>query len=178
MSADQLEYNTSSDDSRWSDVFSLAGFRKLERVSGTPSCSEFRHENSDVLLEFAQRASTEMLPAIREELFQRFETIAFAERLINYEAATEGAAKYYVGIVALTRTPIQAVTAYINCFRRDSARLVMFRDYLDALLDSRQFTDAITAVDAFPVNDEQRSSLIEKVAFACISNEASICTPP
>ena len=169
MSADQLDYYTSTEDSRWSDAFSLAGLQRLDRVSGTPDFLDFRHENSDVLLEFAQRASAEVFPAISKELSERFETRAFAKLLNYHESATEGAAKYYVGVLALSRTPLQTVTSFIARFLREPARFAVSDDYIDALLSSGQFTNALTAVEAVPVTEVQRPLLREKLALVGIS---------
>lgn len=177
MSADQLDYYTSTEDSRWSDVFSLAGLQRLDRVSGTPDFLDFQHENSDVLLEFAQRASAELLPAISNELSERFETRAFARHLNYHESAAEGAAKYYVGVLALARTPLHTVTDFIARFRREPARFAVSDDYIDALLSSGQFTNALTAVEAVPVTDAQRVLLSEKLSFAGISKRGIYTSP-
>ena len=177
MSADQLDYYTSTDDSRWSDAFSLAGLQRLDRVSGTPDFLDFQHENSDVLLEFAQRASAEVFPAISKGLSERFETIAFAKSLNYHESAAEGAAKYYVGVLAVARTPLQTVTDFIARFRREPARFAVSDDYIDALLSSGQFTNALTAVEAVPVTDVQRPLLREKLAFVGISKRGIYTSP-
>jgi hypothetical protein len=121
--------------------------------------------------EFAQRASAEVFTAICNELSERFETRAFAKLLNYHESAAEGAAKYYVGVLALSRTPLQTVTGFIARFLRESARFAVSDDYIDALLSSGQFTNALTAVEAVPVTEVQRPLLREKLAFVGISKQ-------
>lgn len=173
MSADQLEYSFSSDDNTWNDALSLVGLQRLDRVSTTPEFAEFRHENSDVLLEFAQRAPVELLPAISDELFERFEAIVYARQVLNHRSALEGAAKYYVNALAIARSPLQVVVAFINRFNLGPARFAVSSDYIAALLSSKQFTNAALAVDVVPVAEDQRILLREKLAYAGISQSGA-----
>ncbi len=92
-------------------------------------------------------------------LSERFETRAFAKLLNYHESAAEGAAKYYVGVLALSRTPLQTVTGFIARFLREPARFAVSDDYIEALLSSGQFTNALTAVEAVPVSACEKNAL-------------------
>ncbi len=177
MSAGQLDYSLSSDDTRWSDSLSLAGLQRLDRESGVPTFVDFRYENSDVLVELARRVRAEVLPAIEEELFARFESIAYAKRVNSYETAVEGAAKYYLEVLVFVRKPIQEVASFVGRFRSEPGRFAVSSDYVEALLSSKQYTNARSAVEQVPVTDAQRSLLKEKLAFACISKRGIQFSP-
>ena len=169
MSAGQLDFNLSTDDTFWSDSLSLAGFQRLDRETGAPRFLDFRYENSDVLVELARRAPAETLPEIEEELFDRFESIAYAKRVNSYETAVEGAARYYLEVLVFIRKPIREVASFIGRFRSEPGRFAVASDYVEALLRSKQYTNARSAVEQLPVTEAHRSMLNEKIAFACIA---------
>jgi hypothetical protein len=169
MSADQIEYNPDANDTVWSDTLSMVGLQRLDRAPGVLRFSDFSRDNSDVLLELAHRASGEELPSIIDELFERFEAIANAKGGMNHASALEGAAKYYVSALAIARTSLQEVGAFIKRFNFELARFSVSQDYISALLNSQQFTNALAAVEVVPVTQDQRNLLREKIAFASFS---------
>ena len=169
MSADQIEYNPDANDTIWSDALSMVGFQRLDRASGTLHFTDFKHDNSDVLLEMTNRAPSGELPAIIDELFERFEAIAYAKGVMNHESALEGAAKYYVSALAVARSSLQDVVAFIRRFNFEPARLAVSQDYISALLSSQQFTNALAAVELVPVTEDQRALLREKITFTSFS---------
>jgi NACHT domain len=173
MSADQIKYNPEANDHIWSDALSMVGLQRLDGVSGPLHFTDFERNNSDVLLELAKRAPGEELPAIIDELFQRFKNIAYAKGGMNHESALEEAANYYVSALAIARTSVQDVVAFIQRFNFEPARFAVSQDYVSALLTSEQFTNALAAVDLLPVTEDQRALLREKIAFASFSQHGT-----
>jgi NACHT domain len=169
MSANQIEYNPSANNDIWSGAISMAGLQRLDGVSGALHFSDFERDNSDVLLELTNRAPGEELPAIIDELFERFEAVAYAKGVMNHESALEGAAKYYVSALAVARTSLQDVVAFIRRFNFEPARFAVSQDYISALLSSQQFTNALAAVELVPVTEDQRALLRETITFASFS---------
>lgn len=170
--ADQIEYSLRGDDDVWVRALSLASLHQADSTIGDINVLDFLNQNGEVLIDLIRRTPPEGLPLISGELFTRFESVVRAEKLQNHREEISRAARLYVGALAQAREQLETVVGFLQRFNSEPMRTTASIDYFEALVVSKQFANARTAIDALPVADSERARLRERLALAGFSPRA------
>lgn len=85
---------------------------------------------------------------LQHEPCRSLSNLDIAGQLISVNTVPKfGAAKYYLEVLVFVRKPIQEVASFVGRFRSEPGPFAVSNDYVEALLSSKQYTNARSAAE-------------------------------
>jgi hypothetical protein len=168
MFADYIENGWRFNDDLWAEIVSLVRLFQLDGArQGAQQSLDVISETDAVLLEEAKHTDGETLAEIGVEFYERLRGVVRERELHNYKNEVATAAKHYISVLAIARTPAKEVLDFVKRFSSD-LRSSLYEHYVGALLETTQPSSALSLVGASDVTESAKPRLLEKIARSLV----------
>lgn len=168
MLADYIENGCRFHDDLWAEIVSLVRLFQLDGArQSAQQYLDVISETDAVLLEEAKHTDGETLAEIGVEFYERLRGVVRERELHNYKDEVATAAKHYISVLAIARTPAKEVLEFLGRFSSD-LRSLLYEHYVGALLETTQPSSALSLVGASDDTERAKPRLLEKIARSLV----------